>query len=489
MFALFRNEWRSRVRSAFSGKDVALTVILALLALYFLVNALALGFFLDRLILENDPNADVWHVMNRGIFFYFLFELVVRLFMQNFPLLSIQPYLLLPVSRSKIFHFLLLRSLPNFFNLIPLVIALPFAWRVVFGGYGTAVGLAWLAFGVLAILFNHYLAFYLKRVFSIRPVITAVFLLLVIGVYTLDRQGIFPASEYYASFIELASRQPVWLLVPALLVAGIYFWLFSRFRRFAYLDAFIRKGERKVIGSEQYSFLDRFGVIGDLIRLDINLIRRNKRPRTMVLLGVFMIFYPLIFDDILMESMSFMIFIGIFVTGFVMLNYGQLMLSWESSFFNFLMSQQISMRDYYRAKFYLFGASTVALFLVSTFYGLMDIRLPLVFFVSMLFNIGVNSFIVMFFSTYNVKKVDLEKGAFFNYEGVNASQFAMILPVLLVPILLYLPFGMLKLPYVGLGLIGLLGVLGIVFREQLLDMLYRKFISRKHILTSSFHKA
>ena len=71
----------------------------------------------------------------------------------------------------------------------------------------------------------------------------------------------------------------------------------------------------------------------------------------------------------------------------------------------------------------------------------MDVNLPLAFVACALFNLGVNSFVLMFSATYNVKRIELTKGAFFNYEGVGANQFVMLLPLLLIPIFIYLPFG------------------------------------------------
>lgn len=488
MFTLLKNEWKARVRSAFSGKDVAITVILVFFALYMLLNVLALAFFTPELIRSAhslDDAAPIFTELNQLLLYYFLFDLFLRFFMQSFPLLSVQPLLVMPIDRRKIFHFILVRSLPNFFNLLPVILALPVLFRAVVPEVGATAGVAWLVLVLLIGAINHYLVFLLKRMFSIKPVLIFVLLMVIGGIFYLDTTGAIGLSTAFAAAVQTLVSQPIWLLVPLAIVAGLYTALFRRFRQYAYLDAFVSNSQERV-SARQFTWLDRFGNLGELIRLDLKLIWRNKRPRTMMLIGVLFIVYPLIFVEALEASFVTAIFLGIFISGFLMIQYGQFMLSWESTFFDFMLTRNFSIREYFEAKYYFFAAFVVIFTVLSMAYGFLSLDLPLAFAACALFNMGINSIILMYSATYNVKRIELTKGAFFNYEGVGANQFVMILPLLLVPIFIYLPFGIWANKYVGLAVLAGLGVIGIVFRDRFIDMIVRQFQKRKYAMSAGF---
>lgn len=488
MLTLLKNEWKSRVRSAFSGKDVAITVILVFFALYMLLNVLALAFFTPELIREGwelGEGAPVFPELNQLLLYYFLVDLFMRFFLQSFPLLSVQPLLVMPIDRRKVFHFILIRSLPNFFNLLPLILALPILLRAVIPEVGSMAGLAWFVLVLLLSGINHYLVFLLKRMFSIKPVLIFALLLAIGGIFYLDTSGQIALSTAFSAGVQAAVSQPIWLLVPLALVAGLYTALFRRFRQYAYLDAFVSNRQER-ISARQFTWLDRFGNLGELIRLDLKLIWRNKRPRTMMMVGALFIVYPLLFVEALEASFVVAIFLGVFISGFLMIQYGQFMLSWESTFFDFMLTRNFSIREYFEAKYYFFAAFVVIFTLLSMAYGFLSLDLPLAFAASALFNVGINSIILMYAATYNVKKVELTKGAFFNYEGVGANQFVMILPLLLIPIFVYLPFGIWVNKYIGLAVLAGLGVIGIVFRDRLIDMVVRQFQQRKYTISSGF---
>ena len=58
----------SRIRSPFWQKSIGINIVLILLALYLMLNFLALGFFLDVILLEFYPEADPLQVFNRFFF-------------------------------------------------------------------------------------------------------------------------------------------------------------------------------------------------------------------------------------------------------------------------------------------------------------------------------------------------------------------------------------------------------------------------------------
>jgi hypothetical protein len=205
-------------------------------------------------------------------------------------------------------------------------------------------------------------------------------------------------------------------------------------------------------------------------------------------MSIFFILYPLIIfqDGMKPELMTIAIFVAIFTTGLFMINYGQFMLAWESSFFDFMRVRQISIKDYFESKFYLFSLSTLVALILSMFYGLIYPLLPVFFVAGALFNVGVTCFILMFTCTYNVKKIDLGKGAFLNWEGVGAAQFLIIIPIMILPMLIYWIGNTIGGMYLGLGIIAGLGIIGIILKNTIINALAAQFERRKYIMTSGF---
>ena len=73
-----------------------------------------------------------------------------------------------------------------------------------------------------------------------------------------------------------------------------------------------------------------------------------------------------------------------------------------------------------------------------------------------------------------------------NWEGVGATQFILIIPTLLAPILINLAFGLFDLEPYGIFTIGLIGFMGLLFRKQLLDQFYQnRFIKNKYQIAQS----
>jgi hypothetical protein len=105
-----------------------------------------------------------------------------------------------------------------------------------------------------------------------------------------------------------------------------------------------------------------------------------------------------------------------------------------------------------------------------------------------LFNLGINIFVVMNVSMWEPKKIDLKKGATFNYEGVGAAQWLMSIPLLLGPYLFYLPLSLMGYPTAGILAVGGIGLLGILFRTYLLEVTVRRLEQRRYTIAAGFRK-
>jgi hypothetical protein len=268
----------SRIRSPFWQKSIGINIVLILLGIYLMLNFLALGFILDNVILHFYPDADPLQVFNRFFLYYLVYDLIMRFFMQNLPVTSIKNYLLLPIRRSKLVHYLLVKSIPTFFNILPFLFLFPFLFTVVIPNWGAAAWV-WIILSALLVLINHWLAILLKRSFMIRPLPAIGLVVGILAVAYFDFQGALPFSEAFGNWLSWTAQNAWSLIIPLLVFIALYYTLYRLFYNNIYLDKLMKGDQEEASEMRHLAWLGRFGKIGRLIQLDLQLIRRNKRPR------------------------------------------------------------------------------------------------------------------------------------------------------------------------------------------------------------------
>jgi hypothetical protein len=105
-----------------------------------------------------------------------------------------------------------------------------------------------------------------------------------------------------------------------------------------------------------------------------------------------------------------------------------------------------------------------------------------------LFNIGVIMHFVVYLALWKPKPMDLNKGAMFNYEGVGIAQFLMIIPMLIAPYIIYLPFALLIGQYAGLAAMAVTGGLGLLAFPKLTQIAVRRVHENRYQISSSFRQ-
>jgi len=485
---LLRHSFLAQVRSPFWERGLIVNILIGLLALYLLLNFLAAGYFLDVILGEAFSGQDIIEVANGFLLYTLLAGLITRFLAQSFPVLHIRPYLLLPLRRSRLYHYVLIRSIFNVVNLMPLVVALPFAFKAVYKQLGSAGGTAWLATVLALSLFNHYLAFYLKRQFNLRPLAIIGLLLLLGGLIAIDLQGFLPLSELFGQGISAITAHPALALLPFALPAIAYRLLYRALHYYTYLDT-VEEKKSRVESSDGIAALRRLGAAGHFLQLELQQIWRNKRPKTMLLTGAILLLYPFFSLDYIAEGGTGMaLFFCILATAFPMANYGQFLIAWESQYFKLLMARNAPIDHYLKSKYYLFAFFNIITAAVCLLYGLADWRFIPIVLASFLINLGINAYLVLFIATYNTKAVDPQKSAFMNWEGIGASQFILVIPTLLGPPLLY-GFLSLFLPWLtALSVLAALGLLGLLLFRPMMNGVKKQFEQRKHLLIKSYQQ-
>jgi hypothetical protein len=473
-------------RSTFWQKSLAINILISILLTYLALNLVAIGWFMDIIIREQFQGADIVLKYTEFVFYYLTIDLLGRFVLQDVPILTVSPYLHLPIRRTKLFDYLLFRSLFNFFNLVPLLLMLPFFVKVVFTQLeGSAF--VWLTGILLLVLLSNYLTFFLKKIFSVKPMVSLIFLALIGLIFYLDYSDNLSVSEAFGSLFFEIINNPIYLIVPGIVVFGVYLGDRGLMARYIYHEPKVKYLGRRYALSDSFSFLSRLGVTGTLIMLEIRLIFRNARPRTLAIMSVLMILYGLlVFQEGMEVGYGFLLIPSFMITGLFMLSHGQLVIAWDSSHFDFLLVNNVSSYDILKSKYQFFLGANTLFFICSLPYGLFGNIIFLVNTSMYLFNTGVTVYILLLLGVYNTKRVDLTKSAFMNYQGFSGMTYLAILPAMALPFLLFWPFSALGFPYLGFVFLAVIGAIGIALSGILIQKLATRLTSRKYIMSAGF---
>lgn len=428
---LLSHGWKKFSRSPAFTKEITASIFLGLMALMMVGYTLGLGFGLNAIITNVLNKSDSFTFLNMLLLYYFVVEFVMRYMIQNVPVLDIQPYLHLPIKRSRIMHFLLVKSLVHVLNFMVLLLFTPFAFTVVAGKFGAGEAWSWLLSIWIISLCLHYLVILFKKRLddSIWGILSIVFLFS--GLAAADYYQWFRLSDVSALFFSTAATQPLILVLSLLALGALYFFNYQFFLQGVYPDQQQTKAVMRK--AQDFTFLKGLGNIGDWISLELKLIFRNKRPRTVLYMSAMFLLYGLIFytqDKYTKGMPAFLLFVGVFITGIFMINYGQFLFSWQASHFDFMLTRPVSLRQFVDSKYWLLNGITVFCFLLSIPYGYFGWNIVFNHAMLTLFNMGVNIFIILNMAMWGPKKLNLAKGSSMNYEGIGAAQWVMGIPII-----------------------------------------------------------
>src|SRR5690554_1572886 len=127
-----KHTWLGFIRSPALTRKIIEGLFIGFFAIYTAVGLIALGFAAPSLIREFLPGEDPAGIVAGALCAYLLIDILMRYFLQKFPAMTIRPYLLLPIPKSKIVRFMLVRAFLNPFNLIIPLFLIPFYFSEIF---------------------------------------------------------------------------------------------------------------------------------------------------------------------------------------------------------------------------------------------------------------------------------------------------------------------------------------------------------------------
>lgn len=480
-------EWKQYFRSSYWQKNILLNILLVFLALYFVAMFLLMGVAMYPLLKKFFPEQDPFIVFNGFLFYWILGDLFVRFFFQKLPVMSVKPLLTLPIKRKTVVNFVLGKSALSFFNFLPLFAIVPFGIMLISEGYETSTILIWMFLIVIITLINNFLNFIIESLSSETELSFLPIILLVGGLYGLNHFGIISFTELVSSAIQGVVASPIMILIPMAILFLVYVYNFKILKEKLFLDSSL-KAKTQEASTTNLDWTKKFGDIAPFMQLDLKLITRNKRAKSslwMLALGLLygLFFYP---QPMYLEMEFMFVFIGIFVTGIFLINFGQFIPAWDSSYYKLLMSQNIKYEKYLKSKFTLMIMSVIIMFVLSIPYVYFGWKILIAHFAAAIYNIGINSHVIMLGGSYNRKKIDLDKRAAFNYQGTGAVQWLIGIPLMIVPMALFGALNFFINFETGIAVILLLGLAGIMFHQKIMKFITKKYLDSKYKMIDAF---
>ena len=220
---------------------------------------------------------EAYHVMNSGLIFVLVLDFLIRLPFQKTPTQEVKPYLLLPIKRNRLIDFLLIRSGLDGFNLFWLFLFVPFSIITVTKFYGIS-GVLTYCIGIwLLMVFNNYWFLLCRTLMGER----IWWLALPVVVYGGIAAALFipDNSPLFDCFVNLGEGFITGNILSfiGVLAAIALMWFINRTLMQKLIYNELNKVEdTRIKHVSEYKFLDRYGEIGEYMRLELKLLLRNK---------------------------------------------------------------------------------------------------------------------------------------------------------------------------------------------------------------------
>jgi hypothetical protein len=460
-------------------------IVMGFIAAYMILVFTGLGvgvFFIIKEEFKLEPLSTV----NKFMIYYLVGDLLMRYFLQKMPVMNIKPLLTLNIKKNTIVHFSLGKTIVSFFNWMHAFFLIPFSVVLIVNDYPVVNVIFW-HLGVMALI---YMNNFINIVINNKDSVFYTVLTVVAASGLAHYYKLFDITNYTHVFFQGLYDTKFIFIIPVIVAIGLYYFAFNYFKNNLNLDEGLAK-KTNLAKTENYTWLNQFGTLGTFLKNDIRLLKRNKRSRTTLIMSFVFIFYGLLFFTGAIEAYdnpAMKVFAGIFVSGGFLFTFGQFVPSWDSAYYQLMMSQNIQYKEYISSKWWLMVIGTIISTIIASFYLFFGLHTYLIIVVGAIFNIGVNSHLVMFGGAFVKTPIDLStsKQAFGDKQAFNMKTMLIALPKLGLPMILYASGYYLFSPNSGLLFVALAGILGFAFRNYMFTKIEKIYKSEKYATIAAY---
>jgi hypothetical protein len=402
-----------------------------------------------------------------------------------------------PVKRSTLINALMLKSLFNTFNLIAVFFFSAFTLSAVINECSLISAASWLISIIALEISNGYLVFYLQKKIAWKhglliPVLTILFVIIAYEIITS-----FSIKDISAGILGGILNYPIFAFIPLFLLTFIYYINFTSLAKHFYSDD-LKKRKVKDKKFRNFSVFDRMGEIGLYMALELKMIFRNRRPRSLFYYSfMFLLFQitalkssPLNVEIHNIKSLYIIYFWCTFAPSAAMFIYGQALFAWDGGYFDLICSRVSDIRNYIYAKYYIMVLSVIIFFVLLIPYGF--IFGSKVFWFNAagaIYSIGVNSVMILIVGPLNKKRIDLNTGMMSMQGRDSSGQFVKGLPIIITLGAIYLI--VLISGYIDyvFHITAAVGIIGFLLRNKAIDLALVQFNKHRYKMAAGYRQS
>ena len=481
--SLFQLSHKKFMRAPQLEAKLAIKLLMGFIVLYFGGSLLFAGIAVYPILSDQFPERDPISVINSVLVLIFILELIIRYFLQQLPVTEIKSFLLLSIPKKRIIRNVLFRSLLSVYNAIPVLFYLPISISMLQDDYALGQVIAWWVAVTAFSLCLNFISFLANK----NNKALAGFVILIILLYLSESYMDVETLRAVGYFFDAIITQPLWILVPLGVFVLLYQITFSFLKKNLNLEGSLA-AKKEVANAGRYDFLDVFGSHALFLKNDLRLIVRNVRPKNIVMMSFLFLFYGLFFFTQDNQPESLLVFASVFISGGFLLTYGNYVPAWDSEYYAFLMCQNLSYKKYLDSKWRLMTFAIIFSTVLSLPYLYFGVKIYLLILSGAAFNIGLGTWITLYGGLLNKQplKLNVKAKAFENTQAFSGKMMLMIFPKMVLPVLLYIIPATLFNPTAGYITLAASGVLGIVFKNQILTQMAKLFAKQKHEMLQAF---
>lgn len=476
-------EFKSFFRSSSLAANIVIKIFQLLGMLYFLAMFVGIA-FLAYYLPKKEFHVDPVSFISKYLIYWLVADLFLRYFFQQMPTQNIKPFLTMNIRKSTLVNYMIGKTFSSFFSWGGLFIYIPLLVILLYNGHSVAGSFAW----IFAIIILSFCSNFLNILLNGKDAVVWIIGLILVVFAGLDYYKIISLSSF-SELIFTKFYNHWWTIIAPILLMLIGFFIVKKFiKENFYLDKGLEM-KQEVGKTESIQFLNKYGVLGTFINNDIRMIKRSKAAKSIALGSFLFLFYGLLlFSSPTYKTAYMQLFMGLFVTGGFLFMFGQRVPSFDSSYYPLMMTLNVPYKEYLRAKWWLMISAVAISMILAVGYAFVSWELYFTFLAGGLYNIGVNSQIVLLSGAFNKNPIDLNaRGKSIGKKNnFSFKSILMILPQMVLPMAV---FGATKYFFgtaAAVASLAALGLIGFLFREKFFDFIVKLYKKEKYSTIKAF---
>ena len=343
--------------------------------------------------------------------FIMVIDFLLRFIFQTTPGMMVKPYILQPISRYTAIECFLISSHLSGYNFLWLAMFLPYSYVILLAGAGFWPTLAELVGALLLIMLNSQIYLFFRTLINRKVwwwLAAIAFYLIPLIPLLLDfsNKTLGKLIDTYAEFGRSCYLIPVILV----LLAGLFY--VNRHFQFKYVyEEISKKGERALKHVSQFSFFNRFGLIGEYLKIELKSNIRNKTMKSRCIMSLVLIVvmsslvaYTPMYDNAIMINFWCIYCFAIYSVTTLIKIMGQ-----EGNYIDLLMIHRENIIALLKAKFWFYSAILLIPFIImlpAVFTGKFTILMLLAY---MSITAGLLHFVIFQLAVYNKQTLPLQQ--------------------------------------------------------------------------------